>query len=389
MTELRRWHTRPLRDRPQPLAENVADAPPITDPRWRGALQRIVRHGNLLTLHAQPIVELTTGAVAGYEMLSRFAGPWRATPDRWFAAADLWGVNALLQARVLRAGIAARRSLPPDTFLTVNVDPHLLADPEVAAVLVGAPDLTRFVLELTEHSQTGLQDVAEPVLAAVRRAGGLVAMDDVGTGYAGLSQLLELRPHFVKLDRELVTGIDADPVKVALVEAFGDLAGRMDTWILAEGIETMPELDTLISLGVPLGQGWVLGRPAEHMVETLPASLVDHIRTTALRASLDGHVAGLVRPARVGRDRNADDVLLGGQGQPSLVRSVTGDWVPALVVSPSTQIVDAARRAMARNASARFAPMVCTDGRGQVIGVVGVDQIMLWLSTSRNDSTRR
>ena len=166
----------------------------------------------------------------------------------------MWGCNAVLQARVLRAGIAARAALPPDTFLTVNVDPHLLTDPEVAGVLTDAADLTRVVLELTEHTQALQQAHAAGVLATVRAAGGLLAMDDAGTGYAGLSQLLALRPHFVKLDRELVTGIDTDPVKAALVEVFGDLAGRMDTWILAEGVETDAELDTLIRLGVPLAR---------------------------------------------------------------------------------------------------------------------------------------
>jgi len=88
-----------------------------------------------LRLHAQPIVELTSGSVAGYEMLSRFTGPWQAPPDVWFAAAEQWGFNATPQARVLRMGIASRELLPPDTFLTVNVDPHLLGDDDVSAAL--------------------------------------------------------------------------------------------------------------------------------------------------------------------------------------------------------------------------------------------------------------
>ena len=380
-----------LADAIGPVADAGDGVPPITDPRWQQALQCVVERADLLALHAQPIVDLSSGDIAGYEMLSRFTGPWQAPPDRWFAAADLWGVNAVLQARVLRAGIRARRLLPPNTFLSVNVDPHLLADPEVAGVLLDAPELTRFVLELTEHSRAGLHDVAGPVLSAVRAAGGLVAMDDVGTGYAGLSQLLDLRPHFVKLDRELVSGVDADPVKAALVETLGDLAGRMDTWLLAEGIETEAELDTVIRLGVPLGQGWALARATPTMVAELPATVVDHIRASAQRSSLDGYVAGLVRPARIGRDCDTDHVVLDGHGRASLVRSGPGSsgWVPATLVSPSTQVVDAARRAMSRAAAARFAPLVCTDGQGQVLGIIGVDELMLALCSSSSGPTGR
>ncbi len=362
------------------VTDAAGAAPPLADPRWSPVLQRVVDQPELLTLHAQPIVELTSGAIAGYEMLSRFSGPWRAPPDVWLAAADRWGFNVALQARVLRAGIAARRLLPPDTFLTVNVDPHLLAHREVAGVLTGASDLTRLVLELTEHTQAEQGSGAADVLAHVRLSGGMVAMDDAGTGYAGLSQLLTLRPHIVKLDRELIKGVDTDPVKAALLEVLGDLAGRMDTWVLAEGIETESELDTVIRLGVPLGQGWALARPAPAMLEALPPTLVDHIRGTALRSSLEGYVASLVRPVRVGMAGSV--VSLDGNGQAAAVRVDEGPWSPATLVSPSTQIVDAARRAMTRDVQHRYAPLVCTDGQGRVIGTIGVDDLMLALCSS-------
>ncbi|WP_375503841.1 EAL domain-containing protein [uncultured Jatrophihabitans sp.] len=364
-------------------------APPPSDPRWAEVLQRVVDQPDLLTLHAQPIVELTSGAVAGYEMLARFRGPWSAPPDQWFTAADRWGVNALLQARVLRAGIAARGSLPPDTFLTVNIDPHLLAHADIVEVLTAAPDLTRLVLELTEHTQALEGAGVADVLAQVRRSGAMLAMDDAGTGYAGLSQLLTLRPHMVKLDRELINGIDTDPVKAALVEVFGDLAGRMDTWILAEGIETESELDTLIRLGVPLGQGWALARPAPSMLAALAPTIVDHIRTTALRSSLDGYVASLVRPVEVGLQRAGSAVSLDGNGVATAVRVDDGAWLPATLVSPSTLVVDAARRAMTRDLQYRYAPLVCTDGQGQVIGTIGIDDLLLALCSSGSPATGR
>jgi len=371
------------------VMDAVEVGPPPDDPRWAHALQRVVDQPDLLSLHAQPIVELTSGAVAGYEMLSRFTGPWQAPPDQWFAAAERWGFNPVLQARVLRAGIAARRLLPPDTFLTVNVDPHLLAHEDVAEVLLGAPELTRLVLELTEHSQAEQASAAEVVLAHVREVGAMVAMDDAGTGYAGLSQLLTLRPHIVKLDRELITGIDTDPVKAALVEVFGDLAGRMDTWVLAEGIETRAELDTLIRLGVPLGQGWALARAAPSMLEVLPPALVEHIRKTALRSSLEGYVASLVSPVEIGAGRAGSVVSLDDNGRAVAVRLHNGQWLPAMLVSPSTLVVDAARRAMTRDVRHRYAPLVCTDGLGQVIGTVGIEDLLLALCASTSSGPGR
>ncbi|WP_127782685.1 EAL domain-containing protein [Rhodococcus sp. X156] len=363
----------------------MSEVPETSDGRWRAALQDVVERRTPLALHAQPIVELTTGRVAGYELLSRFTGPWQASPDRWFAAADHWGFNAELQSRVLSAGIAARAHLPANTFLTVNVDPHLLTVGQVADVLTGTDDLTRVVLELTEHTQGSEHPTAAAVIEHVRSVGGLIAMDDAGTGYAGLSKLLTLRPDIVKLDRELVTGIDRDPVKRSLVEVFGDLAGRMDAWILAEGIETTGELDALIALGVPLGQGWALARPAPTMRTELEPDTVTRIRSTASRTVLGDHVASLVRTAVVGSDPLTCDVLVAETGRvtqvrvPGAVRGSTSGWAPAMTVAPSADVVEVARRAVVRAEPHRFAPLVCTDGAGSVLGTVTVDDLVVAL----------
>jgi EAL domain-containing protein (putative c-di-GMP-specific phosphodiesterase class I) len=334
-------------------------------------------------LHAQPIVELATGLVTGYELLSRFTGPWRAAPDQWFAAADRCGLNAQLQARVLEKAVAARAELPPNTFLTVNVDPHLLTDDRVSGALLRHGDLARVVLELTEHTRVDAGGGALAVLDRARAAGALVAMDDAGTGYAGLQLLLELRPDVVKLDRALITGIDADPVKRALVQVFGDLVGRMDGWILAEGIETRDELDALIGLGVPLGQGWALGRPAPRMVAALPPEEEAHIRATAARTSLTGNVASIVRPTRAGRDRADCEVLVADDGMVAEVRDAAGAWAPAMTVAPSAPVVDVARRAMVRPEPWRWAPLVCTDANGAVVGTIPLDALMLAVCDSQ------
>ncbi|GIG34959.1 hypothetical protein Cpa01nite_03400 [Cellulomonas pakistanensis] len=352
-------------------------APPVDDPAWRAALQDALDDPAAHALHAQPVVELATGMVAGYELLSRFQGPWRASPDVWFAAAQRWGANPRLQARVLQKAVAARADLPPNTFLTVNVDPHLLSDDLVAGALLEHTDLSRVVLELTEHTRVDAEGSAAEVLRRVRAAGALVAMDDAGTGYAGLELLISLRPDIVKLDRALVTGVDSDPVKRALVEVFGDLVGRMDGWILAEGVETRGELDALIGLGVPLAQGWALGRPQPEMLAALPAEEAARIRATAARTSLTGNVASVVRPARAGRSRADDDVLLADNGLVAEVRGASGRWAPAMTVAPSASVTEVARRAMLRPESRRWDPLVCTDGSGVVLGTVPVDALVL------------
>jgi EAL domain-containing protein (putative c-di-GMP-specific phosphodiesterase class I) len=372
---------------PANAASAVLAPPALDDARWDAALRRVLAHPELLTLHPQPIAELSTGAVAGFEVLSRFdPAEIAATPDVWFAAADRWGHDAELQSRVLRTAVAMRDVLPPNTFLTVNVEPHLLHDERITGTLLEQADLSRIVLELTEHTRAGDPHALRRVLGRIRDRGALVAMDDAGTGYAGLSQLLHLTPDIVKIDRELVHGIDVDPVKRSLMEVLGDLVGRMDGWLLAEGIETPGELDTVVGLGVALGQGFALARPTLGLVPHLPDEVVTRIRTVAGRARFDEHVLSIVRTARVGTDPATSDVLLDADARIRAVRTggTTHDlplrWVRPLLVAPSASLADVARRAANRHPADLGAPLVCTDGQGRVVGVVLHSDLLLALA---------
>src|SRR3954468_23034434 len=172
-----------------------------------------------LTLVFQPIVDLAAATVAGYEPLARFPGV--AGPDAWFAAAAEAGIAAELEALAIHKALAAVPSLPPNTFLTVNVSPHLLGSAPVQHALATRPDLHRVVVELTEH--TPVHDLAalRRQTDELRRRGALIALDDAGSGYSGLQQLAALRPQIVKLDRALGSDRDTDPVRVALAEARG------------------------------------------------------------------------------------------------------------------------------------------------------------------------
>ncbi|MGY1748892.1 EAL domain-containing protein [Modestobacter sp. SYSU DS0511] len=232
------------------------------DGGWAAALAAVLADPAQPALVFQPIVDLRRGVVAGYEALSRFPAAPGIGPDRWFAMADELGLGARLEGRVVAAALRAREDLPEGCFLSVNVSPHLLTEPEVADGLLSAPDLGRLVLELTEHVPVGDHQRLTALLSRLRVAGAAIALDDAGSGYSGLQQLALLRPQFVKLDRALVDHADRDEAKLALAELLGTYAGRLDAWLLVEGIERPEELAAFVRLGVPLAQGYLLARPA-------------------------------------------------------------------------------------------------------------------------------
>src|SRR3954452_1172803 len=221
-----------------------------------------------LTLVFQPIVDLAGATVAGYEALCRFPGT--AGPDVWFAAAAEAGMAAELDALAIAKALETVPHLPADTFLTVSVRAHLLGTEPLQDALGRRPDLRRVVVELTEH--TPVDDLTElhRETEALRERGALIALDDAGSGYSGLQQMAALRPQIVRLDRALVSDADTDPVRIALAEMLGEFAGRIDAWMLAEGLETPAELAAFMRLGVPLGQGWLLGRPAPGFAPLAP-----------------------------------------------------------------------------------------------------------------------
>lgn len=385
--------------------EPVSAGPSTAEARWDAALARVVADPGAPVLHAQPIVELSGGQVAGYEMLSRFpTDVVRAPPDAWYAAADARGVSATLQARVVRRVVEDLPSLPGNTFATVNLDPHLIGDPEIAEALVARPRLDRLVLELTENTRPRGQHLLDALVADLRSRGGMVAMDDAGTGYAGLTQMLRLRADLIKVDRELVSGIDTDPVKRAMVAMLGELAGQMDAWVLCEGIETRGELEVLLEMGVPLGQGYHLGRPAAHLALGMAPEITEQIaRTTGARRRTD-EVVTLVRAATTGCTESgcgtadgdalpedaAADVLLDSTGRPVLVgddapRPGEPPWREATVVATTTSVREAALRAVSRPPAERGVPLVCTDENGTVVGTVTLTDLVVALVRSTQD----
>ena len=118
------------------------------------------------------------------------------------------------------------------------------------------------MLEITEHVEIddypGLRRELKRLGSSVR-----LAVDDAGAGYASFRHILELAPDFVKIDLDLVRGVDAEPARQALIAGMGYFAVKRKLRLVAEGIETRKELDALQALAVPYGQGYLLGRPRD------------------------------------------------------------------------------------------------------------------------------
>lgn len=369
------------------------------DGRWTQALDEVFRDLTEPKTVFQPVVDLMRGAVVGYEALSRFTGPPLQPPDRWFAAAAEMGRGAELQARALASALLARASLPADTFLSVNVDPNLLASRPIQLVLQEAGYLGGVVLELTEHTAVSdYTDLASSV-ERVRAAGALIAVDDAGAGYASLSHIVALRPDFVKLDRSLVADLDRDEVKRALVELLGAFAGRVNAWLLAEGIEREGEMEAVLGLGVPLGQGYLLGRPGPAWVK-VDTALAWRIAARARAATARLRVAGVVERLPCVYDEDTAAAEAAFAADPGLdVVAVADRWERPIgwldragvlhrspqVVKPGSEVSAVARRAMTRSGSQRFDPLPVSDDRGHYTGMVRVERLVERLSDPPGD----
>jgi EAL domain-containing protein (putative c-di-GMP-specific phosphodiesterase class I) len=207
-----------------------------------------------------PIVVTETRQIYGYEALSR--GVLRAlrSPEIMFevaAEADLvWELSRLCRGRAIE-GMKTR--LAPGQLLFINVDPHDFADPEFTEVSVDEPN--RVVLEITER--TAIKDYPKfrKRLQSFRERGFRFAVDDAGSGYAGLGSIANLEPDYIKLDISLINCIDTNFIKQNLVENMVRFANDQNAKVIAEGVERIEEFETVRDLGVHLVQGFYLHTP--------------------------------------------------------------------------------------------------------------------------------
>jgi len=209
----------------------------------------------------QPIVDVSTRRFSGYEALSRFPKVDDWTPDRWFREADGVGLGPELEQSAVGAALAHLERLPRRLSLSVNVSARALCSSESLLRLLTDAGTPRLVVELTEHAQVEDYDEVVTTLDELRKTGIRVAVDDAGSGYAGLEHILRLQPEVLKLDRALVEGVADHPGRQALCGALLGFTQRVGSSLVAEGVETRRDLDALACLGVPFAQGYYLGRP--------------------------------------------------------------------------------------------------------------------------------
>ena len=251
----------------------------------RAELLAIIDDPTAITPVFQPIVDLHTGEVIGHEALSRFPGAdWR-NPQEWFQLAQAHDLAVELEAAAVRAALDAP-GRPTVPGINLNISPNVLLS---ARDRIGLPDdLSAITIEVTEDELVTEGPELELALLELRARGARIAVDDAGARYAGFAQLVRVRPDVIKLDRSLVAGVDADPLKAAVVRAFVGFADSAQALVCAEGIETPAELQTITSLGANSGQGYLLGRPT-------PGGAVGPAPLLALpRGEQDGAVGNVV-----------------------------------------------------------------------------------------------
>ncbi len=234
---------------------------PALEEEWRVADVRALL-AQVIDEHAfrpvfQPVVVLRNSEIVGYEALTRFADGTR--PDKRFMEAHMAGMSVRLEMACVVDQLEAATWLPEGTWVSLNVSPAL-----ASAVVPLVASLERadreVVLEITEHVEIADYHKLVGALELIRGRARL-AVDDAGAGYAGLRHILELRPHFVKLDLSLVRNVDTDAARQAMVAGMAHFARNAGCELIAEGIETEGERAELIRLGVGLGQGYLFGKP--------------------------------------------------------------------------------------------------------------------------------
>ena len=295
----------------------------------------------------QPVVALASGHLVGYEALSRFSDSPKRSPEAWFAQAHGCGLGPDLEAAAIRAAFEPM-GRPLGTHLAVNVSPSALTSAPVVRALPS--DLNGIVIEITEHEFVSDDDDLVAALAELRERGALIAIDDAGAGYAGLTQAMRVRPDIVKLDRNLTKAIHSDPARMVLVESFVRFARRTGAIVCAEGIESLDDLAVLGDLDVQWGQGYALARPAAPwaLVSPVAAEVCRASLAQALRASPVGsgriaagdrrleHLSARLASARSGKDLEGALALIGEELQADTV--CLSRWLP------DGQVVETRRR---------------------------------------------
>jgi EAL domain-containing protein (putative c-di-GMP-specific phosphodiesterase class I) len=225
----------------------------------RARIQHVI-DAKLFEIVFQPIWNVETSAPVGVECLARFSAAPARGPDKWFAEAAEAGLGVALELAAIEAALPALAALPLGVQMGVNASPETVMSGALPRLFEGLP-CDRIVLEITEHATVADYDQLMAALQPLRERGVMLAIDDAGAGYSSLRHILHLQPDIIKLDMSLTRNISLDPARRALGAALIGFARQTGSRIVAEGVETAAELQTLRRLGADKAQGYFLGKP--------------------------------------------------------------------------------------------------------------------------------
>lgn len=242
----------------------------ISDPEFE--LDKIITNRQIKTVF-QPIVSLRDGSVYGHEALSRITGTSEITnPEELFQLAGaynrLWDLELLCRTAALETAYLFMKP-PYDKKLFLNVNPNVMHDVKFRQGFTKeylqkygiTPE--KIIFEITERNAIYDMNGFKGTISHYKNQNYQIAIDDAGAGYSGLNLISDINPHFIKLDINLIRGIDTDSMKFALVKSMIELSRMANIYLIAEGVETKEELATLINLGVQYGQGYFFQKPGE------------------------------------------------------------------------------------------------------------------------------
>jgi EAL domain-containing protein (putative c-di-GMP-specific phosphodiesterase class I)/GGDEF domain-containing protein len=390
----------------------------------RGHLIEIIKNLKIIP-HFQPIVDLYTGEIHGYEILSRAESPFE-NPALMFEKARLWGLSWELEYACRSAALKKISTLPPKyrgKKFFLNISPDIFSDPrfisgttkETLKLLELNPG--DFVIEITETTSVNDYDQFEKIIQYYVSQGFHIALDDFGAGHSGLITLVAMSPHYLKIDRALISNINESSYKQNLIKSIIAFSTNVDSSIIAEGIETYEELRTVFRLGIRYGQGFFLAKPAPEPQDIPPEifqkidELVDAKKRT--RFSFDISISSMViKPLSLQvnstncneldilfkKNNKIDHVIIIDEGRPVFMVTrlyfysiLSGKYGYAiyqkkkidtiakreiLCINEHSDLRTVSNLAMNRKLKDLYDPVVIVDNRGHFIGTVTMKQVI-------------
>lgn len=249
---------------------------------------------NEIVPYFQPLVELRTGLLRGFEALARWQHPQRGliAPNEFIPLAEKSGLHGLLTGKLLSAVFAAAKDIPDHLTLSVNISLTQLTDLTLPRHIWSAAEhakfpLHRLILEITESALVGNTEHAARIATELKEQGSRLALDDFGTGYSSLRHLQLLPFDELKIDASFVRSMTHTRESRKIAAAIVGLGNSLMLTTVAEGVEDQTIADMLLWLGCDIGQGWLYGRPVPP--EQLPETLAERMNPAPPSSHAEPH----------------------------------------------------------------------------------------------------